>query len=82
MEVARVATRTGITVIEDQAMADVGIDDVTLPPPIAALAPEATVMTIGSTAKLFWAGLRTGWVRVPEDWSVRMLATKTVADLG
>lgn len=82
LEVARIATRTGITVIEDQAMADVGIDEVVLPPPIAALAPDATVMTIGSTAKLFWAGLRTGWVRVPDDWSVRMLATKTVADLG
>jgi len=82
LEVARVATRTGITVIEDQAMADVGIDDVMLPPPIASLAPTATVMTIGSTAKLFWAGLRTGWVRVPHDWAVRMLATKTVADLG
>jgi DNA-binding transcriptional MocR family regulator len=81
-EVARVATRTGITVIEDQAMADVGIDDVRLPTPIAALAPDATVMTIGSTAKLFWAGLRTGWVRSPDDWAVRMLATKTVADLG
>lgn len=30
----------------------------------------------------FWAGLRTGWVNVPSDWLMRMLATKTVADLG
>jgi DNA-binding transcriptional MocR family regulator len=37
---------------------------------------------IGSTAKLFWAGLRTGWVNAPGDWVLRMLATKTVADLG
>jgi DNA-binding transcriptional MocR family regulator len=81
-EIARVASRTGITVIEDQAMADLGIDDVQLPPPIASLAPGATVMAIGSTAKLFWAGLRIGWVRAPDDWAVRMLATKTVADLG
>jgi len=81
-QVARIAQRTGIIVIEDQSMADVDLDGVTLPPPIAALAPDATVLTIGSTAKLFWAGLRTGWVRAPEDWTVRMLATKTVADLG
>jgi DNA-binding transcriptional MocR family regulator len=81
-EVARIAARTGIIVIEDQTLADVDLDGVGLPPSIAALAPGATVMTIGSTAKLFWAGLRTGWVRVPSDWTLRMLATKTVADLG
>ena len=81
-EVARIAARTGMIVIEDQTLADVDLDGVGLPPSIAALAPGATVMTIGSTAKLFWAGLRTGWVRVPPDWTLRMLATKTVADLG
>jgi len=81
-EIGRVAQRTGIIVIEDQSMSDLGLDDRRLPPAIAALAPEATIMTIGSTAKLYWAGLRTGWVRVRDDWAVRMLATKTVADLG
>ncbi len=81
-ELARTAERTGIIVIEDQTMADVDLEEHGLPPSIAALAPDASVMTIGSTAKLFWAGLRTGWVHVPADWVVRMLATKTVADLG
>jgi len=81
-EIARIAERTGIVVIEDQTMADLDLEDHGLPPSIAALAPEAAIMTIGSTAKLFWAGLRTGWVHVPADWVVRMLATKTVADLG
>ena len=81
-QVARIAQRTGITVIEDQSMAELDLDGHGLPPSIAALAPDATVLTIGSTAKLFWAGLRTGWVHTPPDWGVRMLATKTVADLG
>ena len=81
-EIARTAERTGIIVIEDQSMADLDLEGRGLPPSIAALAPGATIMTIGSTAKLFWAGLRTGWVHVPADWVVRMLATKTVADLG
>jgi DNA-binding transcriptional MocR family regulator len=81
-QVARIAERTGIIVIEDQSMAELDLDAHGLPPSIASLAPEATVLTIGSTAKLFWAGLRTGWVHTPADWSVRMLATKTVADLG
>ena len=81
-QVARIAERTGIIVIEDQTMAELDLDGSGLPPSIGSLAPDATVMTIGSTAKLFWAGLRTGWVHVPADWIVRMLATKTVADLG
>jgi DNA-binding transcriptional MocR family regulator len=81
-ELARTAERTGIIVIEDQTMADLDLEEHGLPPSIASLAPDAAVMTIGSTAKLFWAGLRTGWVHVPADWVVRMLATKTVADLG
>ena len=81
-QVAHIAQRTGITVIEDQSMAEIDLDAHGLPPSIASLAPEATILTIGSTAKLFWAGLRTGWVHTPPDWSMRMLATKTVADLG
>jgi DNA-binding transcriptional MocR family regulator len=79
--VARVAERGDVVVIEDQAMADLGLTGAPLPPPIAALGRGA-VLTIGSTAKLYWAGLRIGWVRPPRDWTVRMLATKTVADLG
>jgi DNA-binding transcriptional MocR family regulator len=81
-EIARIAERTGIIVIEDQTMAELDLEGHGLPPSIASLAPDASIMTIGSTAKLFWAGLRTGWVHVPPDWVVRMLATKTVADLG
>lgn len=68
--------------LEDLAMGEVALEDLEPPPPIAALAPQATIHTVGSTAKLFWAGLRIGWLRSPESWSVRMLATKTVADLG
>ncbi len=81
-EIGRLAAEAGTIILEDYAQADVVIDDISLPPPIASVAPDAMVHTIGSTAKLFWAGLRIGWLRSPESWAVRMLATKTVADLG
>lgn len=81
-DIARIAEETGVVVLEDLAQADVVLEDVELPPPIASLSRDAAVHTIGSTAKLFWAGLRIGWLRSPESWAVRMLATKTVADLG
>ncbi|MCC5948479.1 MAG: PLP-dependent aminotransferase family protein [Nitriliruptoraceae bacterium] len=80
--IGRIAAEHGIVVLEDLAMGELAIDDVTVPPTIAALTPNALVHTIGSTAKLFWAGLRVGWVRSPDAWAVRMLASKTVADLG
>jgi DNA-binding transcriptional MocR family regulator len=81
-EVAEVADGSRIVVIEDLAMGDLRLDDVDLPPPIAAFSTGGNVHTLGSTAKLFWAGLRVGWVRSSDAWAVRMLATKTVADLG
>ena len=83
VRIGQLAAAHGTVVLEDLAMGDVALDEQELPPPIAALAPAGTaVHTIGSTAKLFWAGLRVGWIRSPDDWAARMLATKTVADLG
>ncbi len=82
LEIGELVSQRDTVVIEDYAMGDVALDDTELPPPIAALAPDANIHTIGSTSKLFWAGLRVGWIRSPDHWAVRMLATKTVADLG
>lgn len=82
-EVAALADRTGLTVIEDLTLAETGLDDdLDLPPPIAAFASTPSVHSIGSVSKVLWAGLRTGWIRSPESWTTRMLSTKTVADLG
>lgn len=75
------ADRARLVVIEDQAMIDLDLDGGPLPPPLAALDPER-VHVVGSTSKLFWAGMRIGWLRAPDEWSLRMIATKTVADLG
>ena len=81
-QVAALADRTGLAVIEDLTLADTALDDVELPPPVAAYASTPSVHTLGSVSKVLWAGLRVGWVRAPEAWTTRMLSTKTVADLG
>lgn len=81
-EIAALADRTGLTVIEDLTLAETALDDVDLPPPIAAYATTPSVHTIGSVSKVLWAGLRVGWIRSSESWTTRMLSTKTVADLG
>ena len=81
-KLAALADETGLAVIEDLTLSDLAIDDVDLPPPVAHWATTPVVHSIGSASKVFWAGLRVGWVRSPESWLARMLSTKTVADLG
>jgi DNA-binding transcriptional MocR family regulator len=81
-EIADLAARERIHVIEDLTLADVNLDEGATPPPIAAAAPQAPIHTVGSTAKLFWAGLRVGWVREPESEALGTLASKTVSDFG
>src|SRR5262249_7648213 len=46
----------------------------------AADAPN--VVTVGSLSKLYWGGLRVGWVRAPSGIVARLAAAKAAADLG
>lgn len=49
---------------------------------MAAFAKDAPVLTIGSLSKLFWSGLRLGWIRGPHDLIARLSRWKALADLG
>ncbi len=80
-EVARLSEMTGTPVIEDLTLAELSLAGEP-PPPIAAFARRAPVLTIGSVSKLFWSGLRVGWVRAPEATIGQLGRLKAVADLG
>ncbi|HEV3457924.1 MAG TPA: PLP-dependent aminotransferase family protein [Thermoanaerobaculia bacterium] len=79
--VARLAADTGTPVLEDLTLADLDLD-VPPPPPIAAAAPGAPVVTVGSLSKLVWAGLRIGWVRAEAPVVARLARFKVLSDLG
>ena len=68
-------------VIEDQTLAPLLYED-EIPPPIAALTDSENVVVIGSMSKLFWGGLRVGWIRAPETLITRLARLKVMADLG
>ncbi len=68
-------------VIEDQVLAPLLYEDET-PPSIAPLTDSENVVVIGSTSKLFWGGLRVGWIRGPETLISRLARLKVMADLG
>ena len=80
-ELARIVTEAGVPMIDDCVLADIVLDG-SPPPPLAAYAPQAAVITVGSLSKLICPGLRIGWVRAPA-WIVERLArVKSAVDLA
>jgi DNA-binding transcriptional MocR family regulator len=80
-EIARLADELQVPVVEDNTLAEMGLGGEP-PPPIAAFAKNAPILTLGSLSKLFWAGLRVGYIRGPEAWILRLGRFKALSDLG
>jgi DNA-binding transcriptional MocR family regulator len=79
--VARLTIDSGVPLVEDNTLADLSLGPAP-PPPIAAFAGAAPVLTVGSMSKLFWGGLRVGWIRASEEVIARIAKLKIMADLG
>lgn len=81
-EILRVARESGIPVVDDTTLADIVLDDRPRPLPLAASGDTDAVVTVGSISKLFWGGLRVGWIRAPDTTITRLARLKTALDLG
>jgi DNA-binding transcriptional MocR family regulator len=77
---AELAERLRIVVAEDLSHAAIVLEEPP-PPPLAHFAADH-VLSIGSMSKLFWGGLRIGWVRGPAHFITRLSRVKATADLG
>lgn len=80
-EIVRLAQDFDLPVVDDITMTGLWLDRPP-PPPLAAVGPEAPILTVGSLSKLFWGGLRLGWIRAPEELVPTLARLKAVADLG
>jgi len=80
-EMARIADETDVALVEDDTLADLTLG-AEPPPPVAAFARTASVLTIGSLSKVLWGGLRIGWIRAPEPVLARLTRLKILTDLG
>lgn len=80
-EIVRMAQAANVMIIEDLTLA-FNVLDREPPPPLACYSRDEAVITIGSLSKIFWAGLRVGWIRGPETLIERLARLKAVTDLG
>jgi DNA-binding transcriptional MocR family regulator len=79
--IAALALETGVPIVEDATLAELAFDG-GVPKPLAAYAPEAPIVTIGSLSKVAWPGLRIGWIRGPASLMPALARVKSVMDLG
>ncbi|MEY2434505.1 MAG: hypothetical protein QOC92_4230 [Acidimicrobiaceae bacterium] len=78
--IAELITDARVPLVEDLALAD--LTWAPAPPPIASHCGDASVAVVGSLSKLFWGGLRLGWVRAPAPLAIRFANVKATQDLG
>ncbi|WP_226437874.1 MocR-like transcription factor YczR [Rhodococcus yananensis] len=80
-ELARIMADARMTLVVDETMVDLWLD-APPPPPVAAFPAGSPVVTIGSTGKSLWGGLRVGWIRADRDLITRLAGARTAVDLG
>jgi DNA-binding transcriptional MocR family regulator len=77
---SRVLRRAGAVGIVDETMVELALDE---PPgePMATHLPTNAI-TVGSASKIFWGGLRIGWLRTSADQAQRLAMLRATTDLG
>ncbi|MBK6657714.1 MAG: PLP-dependent aminotransferase family protein [Proteobacteria bacterium] len=77
-----IARLCGAPLVVDETLVETMIDGEP-PVPMAAFSRDsATVITIGSLSKIFWGGLRVGWMRASEPLIAKAAAIKASMDMA
>jgi DNA-binding transcriptional MocR family regulator len=79
--IADLSARTRTTLVIDETMVDLWYNTPP-PPPLAAFNTNAPVITLGSTGKSFWGGLRLGWIRASTRTLASLVQARDTLDLG
>jgi DNA-binding transcriptional MocR family regulator len=82
--VARIAAAHPDTLfVDDMTLAELPLRDGPRIPPLAVLGSDLpNLVSVGSLSKLYWGGLRTGWITGSPGLIARLAAAKAAADQG
>ncbi|MFJ6622937.1 aminotransferase class I/II-fold pyridoxal phosphate-dependent enzyme [Kitasatospora sp. NPDC091335] len=79
---AAVLAEHGLYTVEDDAYAELLLPGAVAPPPLAAQLPDSRTATIGTLSKLYWGGLRLGWIRASRTVIHRLAELRKSVDLS
>ncbi|GAA2862286.1 PLP-dependent aminotransferase family protein [Streptosporangium fragile] len=79
---AEAARQYGTTLVVDESWAELAIDEQPAVAPLAAFDTDGRVITIGSASKLWWGGLRIGWIRTTAATVGRLAVLRAAVDIA
>jgi DNA-binding transcriptional MocR family regulator len=79
---ANVADEFGVPLLEDHCMSELSISGDRSQWIAGHAGARSSIITAGSLSKLFWVGLRIGWLRAPVETVAKLARVKTAFDLG
>lgn len=86
--IVRTLARRGVPVVEDLSTAELLFDEpegpfrTELRNPLSIALPSDLAISLGSLSKIFWGGLRIGWIRAPKHVIAFLGEAKSSFDLG
>lgn len=80
--VAGAARRNDTMLLIDETWAELAMEDVPRTAPLAAFDTDSRVISIGSASKLWWGGLRIGWVRTTAALARRLAVHRAAVDIA
>jgi DNA-binding transcriptional MocR family regulator len=79
--VVELARAQGTVLVVDETMGELGFD-VAPGEPVVPFGVHGDVITVGSSGKTLWGGLRIGWIRASRELVQRIVRARFNADLG
>ncbi|MEV2270316.1 MocR-like transcription factor YczR [Nonomuraea africana] len=80
--VVGMARRADTTLLIDETWTELGIDEPNGAAPMAAFDTDSRVITIGSASKLWWGGLRIGWIRTTAAMARGLAMRRAAVDIA
>ncbi|MEV0621555.1 PLP-dependent aminotransferase family protein [Nonomuraea sp. NPDC050404] len=76
------ARRAGTLLLVDETWSELALEEVPHTSPMAAFDTDSRVISVGSASKLWWGGLRIGWIRTTAALARRLVRFRSMVDIA